>query len=77
MEKQSRTTTEVQKWLIAKVCFSSQHLIIFFLVMAQYIIGNWDFLDLTLKLRPPVFIPRPETEQLVGLVIEQLKVSFP
>ena len=41
----------------------------------QYIIGNWDFLDLTLKLRPPVFIPRPETEKLVGLVIEQLKVS--
>lgn len=28
----------------------------------QYIIEEWDFRDLTLKLRPPVFIPRPETE---------------
>ncbi|XP_068109098.1 MTRF1L release factor glutamine methyltransferase isoform X3 [Hyperolius riggenbachi] len=31
-------------------------------VPIQYIIGEWDFLDLTLKMRPPVFIPRPETE---------------
>ena len=43
--------------------------------MFQYIIGNWDFVDLTLSVRPPVFIPRPETEQLVGLVLEQLKES--
>ena len=28
----------------------------------QYIIGEWDFLDITLKMRPPVLIPRPETE---------------
>ena len=28
----------------------------------QYVIGEWDFRDLTLDLRPPVFIPRPETE---------------
>lgn len=28
----------------------------------QYIIEEWDFRDLTLKLKPPVFIPRPETE---------------
>ncbi|XP_068109096.1 MTRF1L release factor glutamine methyltransferase isoform X2 [Hyperolius riggenbachi] len=38
-------------------------------VPIQYIIGEWDFLDLTLKMRPPVFIPRPETEELVGLVL--------
>lgn len=38
-------------------------------VPIQYIIGEWDFLDLTLQMRPPVFIPRPETEELVGLVL--------
>ncbi|XP_025030141.1 hemK methyltransferase family member 1-like [Python bivittatus] len=28
----------------------------------QYVLGEWDFRDLTLKMKPPVFIPRPETE---------------
>lgn len=28
----------------------------------QYVIEEWDFRDLTLKMRSPVFIPRPETE---------------
>ncbi|KFV84340.1 HemK methyltransferase family member 1, partial [Struthio camelus australis] len=37
----------------------------------QYILGEWDFQDLTLKMRPPVFIPRPETEDLVSLVVEE------
>ncbi|XP_068013935.1 MTRF1L release factor glutamine methyltransferase isoform X4 [Melanerpes formicivorus] len=37
----------------------------------QYVIGEWDFQDLTLKMRPPVFIPRPETEDLVSLVVEE------
>ena len=38
----------------------------------QYIIGNWDFHSVTLSVRPPVFIPRPETEQLVEMVIDNL-----
>ncbi|XP_043283515.1 MTRF1L release factor glutamine methyltransferase [Venturia canescens] len=38
----------------------------------QYIIGEWDFRDLTLKLVPPVFIPRPETELLVDFIIKRL-----
>ncbi|KAJ8393461.1 hypothetical protein AAFF_G00059340 [Aldrovandia affinis] len=32
----------------------------------QYVIEEWDFRDLTLKMRPPVFIPRPETESRLG-----------
>ncbi|XP_064604910.1 MTRF1L release factor glutamine methyltransferase-like isoform X2 [Liolophura sinensis] len=39
----------------------------------QYLIGEWDFLSLTLKMKPPVFIPRPETEELVTLVREGIK----
>jgi len=39
----------------------------------QYIMGDWDFRQLTLKMRPPVFIPRPETEELVGHVLKYLE----
>lgn len=38
----------------------------------QYIIGEWDFRDITLKLVPPIFIPRPETEILVDFVLKRL-----
>lgn len=39
----------------------------------QYIIKEWDFRDLTLKMRPPVFIPRPETENLVDFILRDYK----
>ncbi|XP_055595544.1 MTRF1L release factor glutamine methyltransferase-like [Uranotaenia lowii] len=38
----------------------------------QYVIGQWDFGELTLKMAPPVFIPRPETEELVELILQQI-----
>ncbi|KAM8914020.1 MTRF1L release factor glutamine methyltransferase [Spinachia spinachia] len=41
----------------------------------QYVIEEWDFRDLTLKMRPPVFIPRPETEELVELVLTDLEMG--
>ena len=41
-------------------------------VPVQYILGDWDFHDLTLEMRPPVLIPRPETEELVEHVLEAL-----
>lgn len=41
----------------------------------QYVIREWDFRNLTLEMRPPVFIPRPETEQLVDLVLTELNTN--
>lgn len=41
----------------------------------QYILGEWDFRQLTLKLKPPVFIPRPETEMLVDLILKEIDSS--
>lgn len=38
----------------------------------QYLIGQWDFRDITLKLEPPIFIPRPETEILVEFLIKRI-----
>ncbi|XP_054550225.1 MTRF1L release factor glutamine methyltransferase isoform X2 [Talpa occidentalis] len=38
----------------------------------QYVLGEWDFQGLSLKMVPPVFIPRPETEELVEWVLEEV-----
>lgn len=35
----------------------------------QYVIGQWDFRDFTLKTDPRALIPRPETEMLVDLAL--------
>jgi release factor glutamine methyltransferase len=39
----------------------------------QYILGSVPFLDLTIKVEPPILIPRPETEEWCALLIEKLK----
>ena len=36
-----------------------------------YILGEWDFYDLTLEITPDVLIPRPETEILAELAIKR------
>ncbi|MBF0407635.1 MAG: peptide chain release factor N(5)-glutamine methyltransferase [Candidatus Riflebacteria bacterium] len=43
----------------------------------QYIIGEWPFLDLMLKVRPEALIPRSETEQWTDFLIGELKKYFP
>ena len=37
----------------------------------QYILGSWQFREHLYKVRPPVLIPRPETEDLVDLVLQK------
>ena len=44
-------------------------------VPVQYILGDWDFHELTLRLEPPILIPRPETEELVQHVLGALRDS--
>jgi len=39
----------------------------------QYILGKWDFGDITLAVRSPCLCPRPETEELVQLVCEDIR----
>jgi release factor glutamine methyltransferase len=41
----------------------------------QYIIGEWEFMGIKLKLNPTVFIPRPETELLVEHFIKEVRIS--
>ncbi|XP_052043341.1 MTRF1L release factor glutamine methyltransferase isoform X3 [Apodemus sylvaticus] len=43
----------------------------------QYILGEWDFQGLSLKMVPPVFIPRPETEsQVIAVDKEEAAVTL-
>ena len=44
---------------------------------AQYILGDTDFRNLTLKCDPRALIPRPETEELVGFVLEKINRHNP
>lgn len=39
----------------------------------QYIIGQWDFHDITIKVRQPCLCPRPETEELVEYVAKDIQ----
>lgn len=37
----------------------------------QYIVGNWDFYGLVLQCKQPILIPRPETEELVEMLLQK------
>lgn len=41
-------------------------------VPVQYLVGEWDFYGLTLEMAPPTLIPRPETEELVEMILKWL-----
>ena len=38
----------------------------------QYVLGSWPFRTVELQVDPRVLIPRPETEQVVGVALEEL-----
>ncbi len=42
----------------------------------QYILGEADFMDMKFKVNPHVLIPRPETEDLVGWIVEVVGNDF-
>jgi release factor glutamine methyltransferase len=42
----------------------------------QYIIGKWDFHDITIKVRQPCLCPRPETEELVEHVAKEIRLKL-
>lgn len=74
------TVREIEKYVIKKM-ENVQHRTLSFERMCterlkrkplQYIIGEWDFRYLTLKMKEPVFICRPETEGFVDLIKEEI-----
>ncbi|XP_048872954.1 MTRF1L release factor glutamine methyltransferase isoform X2 [Brienomyrus brachyistius] len=66
-----RTLTDVQMQQVWELC--GRRLC---RMPVQYVIEEWDFRDITLKMRPPVFIPRPETEDLVSFVLADLQPAW-
>ncbi len=42
-------------------------------VPVQYLVGEWDFYGLSLEMKPPTLIPRPETEELVEIILNWLR----
>lgn len=42
-------------------------------VPVQYLVGEWDFHHLSLEMKPPTLIPRPETEELVDIVLKWVR----
>ena len=67
---QSNLDMTPQKWIdLKRMCWlrAAQH------VPVQYLVGEWDFHNLSLEMEPPSLIPRPETEELVEIILKWLR----
>jgi release factor glutamine methyltransferase len=42
----------------------------------QYLVGQWDFLNHVFTIQPPLLCPRPETEELVLLALQDLQAML-
>lgn len=49
------------------------HLLVYEHKPIQYILGTVPFIDLDLFVEPPILIPRPETEEWVDVLLQQVK----
>lgn len=65
LEKLTLTDEQTQKIDACVLCRLSR-------MPTQYILKNWEFRDLELNMKIPVFIPRPETEELIQLVTQKI-----
>ncbi|XP_070505117.1 MTRF1L release factor glutamine methyltransferase [Chironomus tepperi] len=65
LEKLTLTDEQTQKIDDCVLCRLSR-------MPTQYILKNWEFRDLELNMKIPVFIPRPETEELIELVTQKI-----
>ncbi|MGH0184872.1 UNVERIFIED_CONTAM: hypothetical protein FKN15_015900 [Acipenser sinensis] len=68
-QEQSLTETQIQR--VWELCSKRLQR-----MPVQYVIEEWDFRELTLKMRPPVFIPRPETEASPGIEASAIMLTF-
>jgi len=61
----NKQMTKEELQLFTKMCYQRANR-----EPVQYIIGNWDFYGMTFECKPPILIPRPETEELVENILQ-------
>jgi release factor glutamine methyltransferase len=66
-DKNIQLTPEEEEWMNESIARLTKH------EPVQYVVGHTWFCGVKLKVNPSVLIPRPETEELVALIAQQLE----